>query len=45
VDVDQVVVAEPVLAPYALEQLLAAERDARLGGQRVQQVELDPREL
>ena len=30
VDVDEVVVAEPVLAPDALEQLGAAERDARL---------------
>ena len=45
VDVDEVVVAEPVLAPHALEQLRAAERDARLGGQRVEQVELDPGEL
>ena len=45
VDVDQVVVAEPVLAPDALEQLGAAERDARLRGERVEQVELDPGEL
>ena len=45
VDVDQVVVAEPVRAPHALEQLRAAERDARLGGERVEQVELDPGQL
>ena len=45
VDVDEVVVAEPVRAPHALEQLRAAERDARLGGERVEQVELDPGQL
>ena len=45
VDVDEVVVAEPVLAPDALEQLRAGEGDARRGGERVQEVELDAGEV
>ena len=43
--VDDVIIAEPILAPYALEQPLAAERHPRLAGENVEQVELDPGQL
>ena len=43
--IDHVVIAEPLCAPDALEQSLAAEDDARLGRECVEQVELDLRQL
>src|SRR4051812_20950143 len=43
--VDDVVVAEPVVAPHRFEELVAGERAARTRRQQVQQVELDFREV
>src|ERR1019366_7630388 len=45
VDVDDVVVAEPAWSPDALEQLPAAEHQPRLLGERLEQVELELRQL
>ena len=45
VNVDDVVIAEPLPAPHALEQPLAAERHPRLAREHVEQVELELRQL
>ena len=41
VDVDDVVVAEPVLTPHGVEQLTASQHLAGIGGELVEQIELD----
>ena len=43
--VDDVVIAEPLPAPHALEQPLAAERHPRLAREHVEQIELELRQL
>ena len=45
VDVDRARLAVVRAAPDALEQLAPAEHDARVGGERAQQLELDERQL
>src|SRR5450759_1626058 len=44
-DVDNVLVAEPARSPNPLEQLAAAEDEPRVFGERLEQLELEPRQL